>query len=632
MEVFYSSLKNDLLDFSVILQATSNDASLFLGEASRIYGSIGKDFPILENEIKRENDKAMAVINYFLKSDGDKKNTFDNALKKNQDSFFNALENMQNFMGLDIDLSNSIVDGVAKVDNIMGAIDQIKLLADQIKIYSLNAIVASSKYGVAGRAFGEISKNIIKLSDSSNQEAETMSKVGKQLYSKFSDFKTHIVSVNTKQQSTFEAIKKDIMESFEKVLDTFHNFSKILLDVIERVDGTKSKIFDVMTSLQREDIVRQQTEHIIDSIKIVVDENKKFIDLFNKYNANENKTEEDKLNMEHLLLDLFTFNDVVLTLIMHNFDTIYKEIVDVNNFLKKNLMEMKSLVLDIVTDKDYIIDFFIGDKSSKSFNVLNFVFNNYTSHMQGYISNVSTLLSKKDDIANRNSDISDIIDSLESMFNETKSIAKTFNSINFLAKIELEKNADIFQDSQAFSVQNVESIAANITETVEDCLKEFDIIKADLFFSLEIFKNNIKNQKNEYTTIQRSTENVSKDLDNSKSVIKDNIKTLDGYSNDLIFLIDETLENMLSLDNLLVEINNITGIYKDIVGKMKKRKDTAYKNYDIISWKIENKKFLDIVNKYTIQEERSIADSVLNNRVSDIEIDVGSQSGEFTLF
>ena len=65
---------------------------------------------------------------------------------------------------------------------------------------------------------------------------------------------------------------------------------------------------------------------------------------------------------------------------------------------------------------------------------------------------------------------------------------------------------------------------------------------------------------------------------------------------------------------------------------MKKRKDTAYKNYDIISWKIENEKFLDIVNKYTIQEERSIIHNVLNNKGSDIEIDVGSQSGEFTLF
>ncbi len=687
MEDFLKELKDDLLDFSVILQTTSNDATLFLQEVGRVYNFIGQKFPVIEEEIVRENKNAMGVIDYFLKKEGDdKKDTFYDNLKINQDKFLYSLKNMQAFIDLDTDLSNAIVAGVSKVDNIMLAIDKIKVLADQIKIYSLNAVVTSSKYGSAGRAFGEISKNIIKLSDSSNQSAESMSQVGKMLFDKFFEFKTEIIDVNTQQQNAFEKIEKDITVSFERVLDTFNTFSQILIDVIERVDSTKVKIFDVMTSLQREDIVRQQTEHIISSIAVVVNENKKFIEEFSLYqeiknteamskerqeelvetvveqidkkqeieelisnvldddkedNTIENKNiairelkmKEEDLRMKHMLLDLFTFNDVVLNLIMHNFDTIYKEIIEVNNKLKDALNYIKKSITDIADDKGLILDFFVGEYSGHAFNILHSVFIDYIANMRGYIENVNTFLLHKENIAQKNEDISDIIDLLENMFNNVKSIAKTFNSINFLAKIELEKNAEIFSDSQAFSVQNVESVASNITKTVEQCLKEFDAIENDLFASLDVFRNNIRNQKGEYMLIENSTEDISRNLEDSKNIIKNNVKTLDGYSDDLITLVDETLNNMKELDALLEEISGITNIYRDIVDKMKSKKAAIYKNYGISAWKIENQKFTDILDTYTIRGERAIADAVLSGDDSvDIEIDVGAHSGEFTLF
>lgn len=632
MEVFYSDLQDDLIDFSLILQTTLNDALLFLKEVSNVYGSIGVKFPALEDEIQKENDNAMKIINYFLSEKKDGLDNFAVLLKKNQDEFFNTLKNMQNFIDLDKGLASSIAGGVAKVDNVVDSIEQIKKLADQIKIYSLNAVVTSSKYGVKGRAFGEISKNIIKLSDSSNQEAQQMSTVGRELFNKFEYFQKQIEVINKQQEEGFISIGNDIAGAFGNVLDAFDDFSKILSNIIERVDGTKFKIFDVMTSLQREDIIRQQTEHIIESIEMLVREDAELIQTLKILDTEKAQSGEVRDEIDRKVLEILTFSDVVLSLIMHNFDDIGKEIASVNDFIRQTLMGMKAQIEDIASDKDAIVEHFIGDDTGKHFNVSDYIFNAYTSCMRDYIASISKLLNEKDNLADRNADIDDIIDSLEAMFNQTRGIANTFNSINFLAKIELEKNEDVFENSQSFSVKNVEAIATDITYTVEKCLTEFENIKIDLFSSLDNFKNNMKDQKDVYATMQTSVDFVEKRLVDSKDSINENIKVLDHYSVDLVNLIDKTISDMDFLGTLVSEINTIADIYRHIVERMKMRKDTAYARAGVDSWKLEDEKFLKIINSYTIEKERAIADSVLSESGNDFDFDVGHTDNEVIFF
>ncbi len=632
MELFYSELKDDLIDFSLILQTTLNDALLFLKEVSKVYSSIGEKFPALENEIQKENDNAMNIINYFLSEKKDDSDNFSVLLKKNQDEFFDTLKHMQNFIDLDKGLAESIASGVLKVDNVVGSIEQIKRLADQIKIYSLNAVVTSSKYGVKGRAFGEISKNIIKLSDDSNQEAEHMSRVGKELFNKFEFFQKQIETINHRQEQGFISVGHDISGAFGNVLEAFNDFSKILSDVIERVDGTKFKIFDVMTSLQREDIIRQQTEHIIESIEMLVQEDSDLIEALTTLDTEEGRIEHVRQEIEHKVLNILTFSDVVFSLIMHNFDDIAKEIASVNDFIKQTLIDMKTQIQDIASDKDVIVEHFIGDDSGKHFNVSDYIFNQYTSCMRDYIESINKLLQEKDNVAEKNNDIDDIIDSLEGMFNQTRGIANTFNSINFLAKIELEKNEDVFENSQTFSVKNVEAIATNITRTVEQCLEEFEVIKVDLFSSLDNFKNNMKDQKDVYSTMQTSVDYVEKRLIDSKDTINENIKVLDHYSVDLTVLIDRTISDMDFLSTLVSEINTIADIYRHIVERMKARKEAAYMKFGVDTWKLEDEKFLKIINSYTIEKERAIADSVLSESGNSMDIDVGFTDNDVIFF
>ncbi|TKZ27422.1 chemotaxis protein, partial [Brachyspira catarrhinii] len=344
------------------------------------------------------------------------------------------------------------------------------------------------------------------------------------------------------------------------------------------------------------------------------------------------------VTFDDLVLNLLTFDDLVLNLIIENFKSIHKEISDTNSFIYKSLKEFEEILADISLDRDTIVEYMIGTESGKSefpFTVSNSIFEEYINFIKLYMENFQLSLTNKYKISDNNTTIIDSIEELENMFLETKNIAKAFNSINFLSKIELEKNADVFTSSQTFSIETIESIAANITETVDECLEQFKDIKADIIVSINKFKISINSQSNEHDFIESMTENVSKRLEESKYIIDNNVKSLENHAKELFVLIDKTLIDLNSLNTLLAKINEITDIFDKMRNIIKEKKDKYYSSLGIEDWKIESDKYWDIINSYTIKKERTIANSILageNAPNVDINIEEGADSGDFTLF
>ena len=212
-EVIDKNISQDIFDYSAILETTVKDIESFLIEVGRVYGFIAEKFPIIEQEMKKENEKANYLLSYFLGEDKDKnKKKFSDDLKENQDDFLKYFDRMQNLIDNDNQLSETLIQDVDRINAVVESIEQIKKLADQIKVYSLNAIIISSKHGVEGRAFGEISKNIINMSDISNEQADNMNKLGHELFDRFENFKTEILKVNELQKQNFIIMKEQLFK------------------------------------------------------------------------------------------------------------------------------------------------------------------------------------------------------------------------------------------------------------------------------------------------------------------------------------------------------------------------------------------------------------------------------------
>ena len=640
LEVIDKNISQDIVDYSVILETTVKDIESFLIEVSKVYSFIAEKFPVIEQEMKNENEKANILLSYFVSEEEDKKK-FSDDVKENQNDFLKSFDRMQKLIENDNKLSEALIQNVDKINAVVDSIEEIKKLADQIKVYSLNAIVISSKHGSGGKAFGEISKNIISMSDNSNEQAAQMNKMGHELFERFENFKSEILKINEVQKNNFTIMKEQLYKEHNNMVNSFATFSNLISNILTRIDNTSDYIFEIMMVLPREDIIRQQTEHIIESIKSIVEENKKFVDYYGTMveDMDIEELEEDKnKSIEHKLLDLLTFDDLVLTLIIENFKSIYEEISDTNSFIYKNLKEFEEILADISLDRDTIVEYMIGTESGKSefpFTVSNSIFDEYTNFIKLYMENFQISLTNKYKISDNNTTIIDSIEELENMFLETKNIAKAFNSINFLSKIELEKHADVFTGSQTFSIGTIESIAANITETVDKCLEQFKDIKADIIISINRFKTNINSQSSEHDFIESMTGNVNKRLEESKSIIDGNVKRLESHARELFVLIDKTLIDLTSLNTLMAKIDEITDVFDKMRSIIKEKKDKYFTSLGIENWKIESDKYWDIINSYTIKKERMIANSILageNAPNVDINIEEGADSGDFTLF
>lgn len=280
----------------------------------------------------------------------------------------------------------------------------------------------------------------------------------------------------------------------------------------------------------------------------------------------------------------------------------------------------------------------IGTESGKSefpFTVSDSIFEEYINFIKLYMENFNLSLANKYRISDNNTAIIDSIEELENMFLEMKNIAKRFNSINFLSKVELEKNADMFSDTQNFSIESIETIASDITETVDKSLEQFKNIKEEIIASINKFKSSINQQSKEQFFIESMTGNVNKRLEESKYIIESNVKRLEHHTKELFELIEKTLIDLTSLSALLGKINEITDIFDKMRVIIKEKKDKYYNSLGIENWKIESDKYLDIVNSYTIKKERTIANTILSGENApnvDINIEEGSDGGDFTLF
>ena len=128
-EVIDKNISQDIFDYSAILETTVKDIESFLIEVGRVYGFIAEKFPIIEQEMKKENEKANYLLSYFLGEDKDKnKKKFSDDLKENQDDFLKSFDRMQNLIDNDNQLSETLIQDVDRINAVVESIEQIKKL------------------------------------------------------------------------------------------------------------------------------------------------------------------------------------------------------------------------------------------------------------------------------------------------------------------------------------------------------------------------------------------------------------------------------------------------------------------------------------------------------------------------
>nr|WP_289510124.1 methyl-accepting chemotaxis protein [Desulfovulcanus ferrireducens] len=152
----------------------------------------------------------------------------------------------------------------SEVKNLEKLIDEVKHIADQTKLLSLNAAIEAARAGEAGRGFAVVADEVHKLSSQSHATAEKMNKMIMGLIESIEKRLKNIMAEATKQQweKAFETIKNQLNQLFEVNEKTNSICSQTMGKMQEQTSLAADMIMEALSSIQFQDIIRQKTENI----------------------------------------------------------------------------------------------------------------------------------------------------------------------------------------------------------------------------------------------------------------------------------------------------------------------------------------------------------------------------------
>jgi methyl-accepting chemotaxis protein len=156
---------------------------------------------------------------------------------------------------------NAVVEEARQLESIVSLIRNI---AEQTNLLALNAAIEAARAGEAGRGFAVVADEVRKLSTQTGEAVTRISKGIKQVADTINaQFQEKLTSMNMAQE-------RSLLEHFAKQLDDMERrYSEItnvqyafMATIAGSSDKLSSMFVQAMASVQFQDVVRQQVEHV----------------------------------------------------------------------------------------------------------------------------------------------------------------------------------------------------------------------------------------------------------------------------------------------------------------------------------------------------------------------------------
>ncbi len=148
-------------------------------------------------------------------------------------------------------VSESVSETAAVVAKISQAADLIISIANQTNLLALNASIEAARAGEAGRGFAVVADNIKNLAEESNDAANEISGMLKQITDLSNQNKTLTDAIKKATEDEAEALNS-MSNSFETMLDMLNETEKgnnKIVSLVETLEGNKNSIMESVESL-----------------------------------------------------------------------------------------------------------------------------------------------------------------------------------------------------------------------------------------------------------------------------------------------------------------------------------------------------------------------------------------------
>ncbi|SJZ41042.1 methyl-accepting chemotaxis protein [Selenihalanaerobacter shriftii] len=612
--------QNIIDDLNYSLKHNIESLEDIIDKTEDFYGLISNRLPEIEENIDETIEETKLLINYFIETD-EPESEIDTNFQMNE-----VLENLEEKIHQVYD-SLSARDKVSEIlddfimDNdeeeaqfmeVLNLIEELEEVLSELEDLSINAIIVSAKAGKDGAGFRVISNEINRLAANIKDKYEFIEESILTLQKWYQGFTGDLNELGTIEENISSNYRMEIKEIFEDILDSLQTIADMLKDFMGHIQQSVEPIYDIIILAQNQDIIRQNLENLIEIMLSTQQEIKDF---------------EVANSEEEVILNKLVFITEVLNLSKKLMNNILKQLHDSLFTIQEEFTQMSSDLNEIREDGEQLSLFFAGgsngsgstDKVSLELiyqRLIDFI-PKLTSELEGIEDRYSHLISDK-------AVFYENMNKIQDQFSDISGVAGQFNKIKLLAKIEFTRMLGTKKDF----AKDIESAIKDFIDSSKYNQQAYNDLKENLETNYSQFIDisvEVKNKINQSTqTIADSEEKLLL----TKQLIKEAIQALQQSIDGLVCEIETVNQQIDECYTLQDQGEEIIDSLEEFECKALQLKEDYLTKIGQDDWVGHNERLQELMNEFTSYLERKTA----QEEITDLEIDVGSEGGELTLF
>lgn len=603
------------------LKKFADSISCFSGEYDRVFIELSKTLPAIERRIEENVFEARSLLNFvFAGERGDDSYGVKHEISQFHQQLDIALTMLRETDAMDKRIFSELSESIEISNAAVMKMKDIFNISENLKVFALNSIIHSQKAGDRGKGYQVISGEFIKLSEQITKGTETIQDIGQKADSLISILLQLIKEYQYHSRHHIEAVAVDSKRLKHNSNNSVENFSAILNDLLNRIDSVKAPTCEIMVELQKQDIIQQQLQHIMESmddILVIID---RYSDQFGSGSADG----EDEARWKELI-SLYTLIDFLVVSTEKQMTRINEELIKMMDVLEELFFRMQSAITDINQDRNHFSEIVLPEEASKKeATVVHLLFQAPEKMIVKIVENLRNNLEKKRNIINKFSLIEDKINSEQHKAQDFLPLIEAINNLLLLSRIEQARYNLVLsaQSSNHVSDFTPESFS-ELTSIIDEMEESHHLISRNLERSISGFDS----QRIKYDEMEMQLNDSISILKKTEYLFVENFQTIMKITADLFGEIQQYIDLLATLRSLNKELNRKIGICMDVhldvqdqlerLGGAAKIEDCLFK--DVILQKV--------VQKCTVQQERE----TLNKEFAEIDIEVSAGSS-ITLF
>ncbi len=615
-----NKIMDELLNYRKLLQKLIDDSNEY-------YSVLHERIPSIERNIELTKQETDLLMEYFVKTgEDDDTNYLDGEsagdfliiriLKELETEFENIGQLLLDQGEIEKVLESFTrkqSDKNTSFDQFMALVSEMRKILLRVDEISYNAIIFSSRLGNEGKGFNVISDNLKKTSTDLKTDLSRINESIKSLDRWYKDFNDNISDILNEREQAVEQFINKLDNYFGNVLESMKSMSQLLYDLLSNSMESVSPFQELMTSIQRQDIIRQNLENLIEIIDRVSD---KYGELQHNFNDNSNR----EYIMDHVVfvrrgLELASGLESNVT---EQLKTSLSEIITISDELLNDLGNIKS-------DAQYVTGFLSGDVGEEG--AIDYTFRDLTDFLGDFTSVLDKIKESVTELQKQKGDFNSTIEAL------SHDIEQIYKRVGFLKKIRMYGRIELsrLDDSSKAIGDNIDTVIDQVDAKVSDNKKVFGSMKQNLISDLDNFDQ----------VIIESQSSINESLEKVK-YSQERLTTTSEIINKAVMALYKEIENLYSDLEKIKTILHVTDVFDHTISQMNSELESANHNalqvegnilsfYGVESWEEQSEELRNLFNRFTTYLERVTAKGVLTGEDSS-EFDEGSEEGELTLF